>query len=93
VNLNQSENPLDWLEEEAHGDETLDEDVDADELLQSQLDELYDTYKERKEIHEKKYLQELEKKKGLPAQKKRELVCMICIYDYRENWMNCIRKR
>ena len=52
----------------------LDSDVDELELLQSQLDNMYDNYKARKAANEKKYLQELEKRKGLPAQKLREQV-------------------
>ena len=52
----------------------LDSDVDELELLQAQLDTMYDNYKSRKAANEKKYLQELEKRKGLPAQKLREQV-------------------
>ena len=52
----------------------MDSDVDELEFLQSQLDQLYDQYKERRTANEKKYLQELEKRKGLPAQKLREQV-------------------
>ena len=52
----------------------MDSDVDELELLQSQLDNMYDNYKARKAANEKKYLQELEKRKGLPAQKLREQV-------------------
>lgn len=48
--------------------------MDELEFLQSQLDQLYDQYKERRTANEKKYLQELEKRKGLPAQKLREQV-------------------
>ena len=54
--------------------EEMDSDIDELELLQSQLDQLYDQYKERRTANEKKYLQELEKRKGLPAQKLREQV-------------------
>ena len=54
--------------------EEMDSDIDELELLQSQLDQLYDQYKERRAANEKKYLQELEKRKGLPAQKLREQV-------------------
>ena len=52
----------------------IDSDIDELELLQAQLDQLYDNYKERRAANEKKYLQELEKRKGLPAQKLREQV-------------------
>lgn len=52
----------------------IDSDIDELELLQAQLDQLYNNYKERRAANEKKYLQELEKRKGLPAQKLREQV-------------------
>ena len=52
----------------------IDSDVDELELLQAQLDQLYDNYKERRAANEKKYLLELERRKGLPAQKLREQV-------------------
>ena len=38
------------------------------------MDQLYDNYKERQAANEKKYLLELERRKGLPAQKLREQV-------------------
>ena len=52
----------------------MDSDVDEMELLQSQLDNLYENYKVRRAASEKKYLEELEKRKGLPAQRLREQV-------------------
>ena len=75
VDLNTSQNPLDLLEEEEEVP-VKESDSEEDELdvLQSQLDELYENYKIRHAANEKRYLQELEKKKGLPAQKLRELV-------------------
>ena len=48
--------------------------MDEEELLASQLDSMYDAYQTRHAANEKRYLEELEKKKGLPAQKLRELV-------------------
>lgn len=75
VDLNTSENPLDLLEEEEEVPvEESDSEEDELDVLQSQLDELYENYKMRHAANEKRYLQELEKKKGLPAQKLRELV-------------------
>ena len=77
VDLNTSQNPLDLLEEEEEVPvEESEEEDEEDELdvLQSQLDELYENYKMRHAANEKRYLQELEKKKGLPAQRLRELV-------------------
>ncbi|KNB42957.1 putative methyltransferase [Blastocystis sp. subtype 4] len=72
VNLNETEDPTMYLESEEEVPEEMDSDIDELELLQSQLDQLYDQYKERRTANEKKYLQELEKRKGLPAQKLRE---------------------
>ena len=79
VDLNKAENPLDWIdgekeEAEEDGEKEEDSDVDEMEVLQAQLDNLYENYKLRHAANEKRYLQELEKKKGLPAQKLRELV-------------------
>ena len=74
--MNEVENPLNYLEEE-NDEETESEDssdVDEMELLTSQLDSLYSQYQTKREVNEKRYLEELEKKKGLPAQKQRELV-------------------
>ena len=48
--------------------------MDEEELLASQLDSMFDAYQTRHAANEKRYLEELEKKKGLPAQKLRELV-------------------
>lgn len=79
MNLNTTENPLDWIDrekEEEEGEKEEDSDVDEMEVLQAQLDNLYENYKVRHAANEKRYLQELEKKKGLPAQKLRELVGM-----------------
>lgn len=77
MNLNQNENPLNYLEESEEEEEVhTDSDMDEMELLTSQIDNLYTVYKTNREESEKKYLQELEKKKGLPAQKQRELVRM-----------------
>lgn len=42
----------------------MDSDVDEMELLQSQLDNLYENYKVRRCASEKKYLEELEKREG-----------------------------
>ena len=80
VNLNETENPLDLLEEEKEekDDEEEKQDVDEEELLASQLDSMYDAYQTRHAANEKRYLEELEKKKGLPAQKLRELVGDVC---------------
>lgn len=74
VNLNESENPLNYLED-SEEEEVVNTDSDVDEMeyLTTQIDDLYSTYKTNREEHEKKYLEELEKKKGLPAQKQREL--------------------
>ena len=76
VDLNTSQNPLDLLEEEKEVPVEESEEDEEDELdvLQSQLDELYENYKMRHAANEKRYLQELEKKTGVPAQKLRELV-------------------
>ena len=74
--MNEVENPLNYLEEE-NDEESESEhtsDVDEMELLTSQLDSLYSQYQTKREVNEKRYLEELEKKKGLPAQKQRELV-------------------
>ena len=79
MDLNTTENPLDWIEkekEEEEGEKEENSDVDEMEVLQAQLDNLYENYKVRHAANEKRYLQELEKKKGLPAQKLRELVGM-----------------
>lgn len=79
MDLNTTENPLDWIDrekEEEEGEKEEDSDVDEMEVLQAQLDNLYENYKVRHAANEKRYLQELEKKKGLPAQKLRELVGM-----------------
>ena len=79
MDLNSTENPLELLEakeedeEEGTGSEEESEE-DEMEALQAQLDEMYENYKVRHAANEKRYLQELEKKKGLPAQKLRELV-------------------
>lgn len=78
MDLNSTENPLELLEakeedEEGKGSEEESEE-DEMEALQAQLDEMYENYKVRHAANEKRYLQELEKKKGLPAQKLRELV-------------------
>ena len=80
MNLNEVENPLNYLEEENDEETESDDssDVDEMELLTSQLDSLYSQYQTKREVNEKRYLEELEKKKGLPAQKQRELV---------RNWM------
>ena len=51
-----------------------DSDGDEMELLTNQIDSYYSQYKSDKEKNEKSYLEALEKKKGLPAQKQRELV-------------------
>lgn len=74
VNLNESENPLNYLED-SEEEEVVNTDSDVDEMeyLTTQIDDLYSTYKTNREESEKKYLEELEKKKGLPAQKQREL--------------------
>ena len=76
VNLNEVENPLNYLEEENDEESESEDtsDVDEMELLTSQLDSLYSQYQTKREVNEKRYLEELEKKKGLPAQKQRELV-------------------
>ena len=76
MNLNEVENPLNYLEEENDEESESDDssDVDEMELLTSQLDSLYSQYQTKREVNEKRYLEELEKKKGLPAQKQRELV-------------------
>lgn len=74
MNLNETENPLDLLEEEQEEKDEEEADVDEEELLASQLDSMYDAYQTRHAANEKRYLEELEKKKGLPAQKLRELV-------------------
>ena len=74
VNLNEAEDPLALLQEEEPEEEPEEEDVDQDELLASQLDSLYENYQTRHAANEKRYLEALEKKKGLPAQKLRELV-------------------
>ena len=66
--------PLDLLEEEQEEKDEEEADVDEEELLASQLDSMYDAYQTRHAANEKRYLEELEKKKGLPAQKLRELV-------------------
>ena len=79
MDLNTTENPLDWIDrekEEEEGEKEEDSDVDEMEVLQAQLHNLYENYKVRHAANEKRYLQELEKKKGLPAQKLRELVGM-----------------
>ena len=55
-------------------EEKEEEDVDQEELLASQLDSMYENYQTRHAANEKRYLEALEKKKGLPAQKLRELV-------------------
>ena len=74
--MNEVENPLNYLEEENDEETESDDssDVDEMELLTSQLDSLYSQYQIKREVNEKRYLEELEKKKGLPAQKQRELV-------------------
>ena len=76
VNLNEVENPLNYLEEENDEESESEDtsDVDEMELLTSQLDSSYSQYQTKREVNEKRYLEELEKKKGLPAQKQRELV-------------------
>lgn len=84
MNLNQTEDPTIYLESEEgmnrEGEwrievpDEIDSDIDELELLQAQLDQLYDNYKERRAANEKKYLLELERRKGLPAQKLREQV-------------------
>lgn len=76
MNLNEVENPLNYLEEENDEESESEDtsDVDEMELLTSQLDSLYSQYQTKREVNEKRYLEELEKKKGLPAQKQRELV-------------------
>ena len=71
VNLNEAEDPLALLQEEEPEEEKEEEDVDQEELLASQLDSMYENYQTRHAANEKRYL---EKKKGLPAQKLRELV-------------------
>lgn len=78
MNLNKSENPLDYLED-SEAEEVMDTDSDVDEmeLLTSQIDTLYTAYKDNREKSEKAYLEALEKKKGLPAQKQRELVSIL----------------
>lgn len=78
VNLNEAEDPLALLQEEEPEEEPEEEDVDQDELLASQLDSLYENYQTRHAANEKRYLEALEKKKGLPAQKLRELVGLQC---------------
>ena len=74
--MNEVENPLNYLEEENDEESESEDtsDVDEMELLTSQLDSLYSQYQTKREVNEKRYLEELEKKKGLPAQKQRELV-------------------
>ena len=74
--MNEVENPLNYLEEENDEESERDDSADVDEmeLLTSQLDSLYSQYQTKREVNEKRYLEELEKKKGLPAQKQRELV-------------------
>ena len=78
MDLNSTENPLELLEakEEDEEEKGSEEESEEDEMeaLQAQLDEMYENYKVRHAANEKRYLQELEKKKGLPAQKLRELV-------------------
>ena len=76
MNLNEVENPLNYLEEENDEESESEDTSDVDEmaLLTSQLDSLYSQYQTKREVNEKRYLEELEKKKGLPAQKQRELV-------------------
>lgn len=64
----------------------MDGDVDEMELLQSQLDNLYENYKARRAASEKKYLEELEKRKGLPAQRLREQVEMCVGCECRTSW-------
>ena len=74
--MNEVENPLNYLEEENDEESESEDtsDVDEMELLTSQLDSLYSQYQTKREVNEKRYLEELETKKGLPAQKQRELV-------------------
>ena len=78
MNLSKSENPLDYLDD-TEEEEVIDTDSDVDEMemLTSQIDNLYTSYKDHMEANEKKYLEALEKKKGLPAQKQRELVSVL----------------
>ena len=64
----------------------MDSDVDEMELLQSQLDNLYENYKVRRAASEKKYLEELEKRKGLPAQRLREQVRTDWSCERRTSW-------
>ena len=74
MNLNESENPLQYLESSEEEMMETDSDGDEMELLTNQIDSYYSQYKSDKEKNEKSYLEALEKKKGLPAQKQRELV-------------------
>ena len=74
MNLNEAEDPLALLQEQEPEQEPEEEDVDQEELLASQLDSMYENYQTRHAANEKRYLEALEKKKGLPAQKLRELV-------------------
>ena len=60
--------------------------MDEMELLQSQLDNLYENYKVRRAASEKKYLEELEKRKGLPAQRLREQVGACADCERRTSW-------
>ena len=64
----------------------MDSDVDEMELLQSQLDNLYENYKVRRAASEKKYLEELEKLKGLPAHRLREQVRTDWSCERRTSW-------
>ena len=74
--MNESENPLQYLESSEEEEVEVESDGDEMEMLTSQIDSYYSQYKSDKEKHEKSYLEALEKKKGLPAQKQRELVRM-----------------
>lgn len=74
MNLNETEDPLALLQEEEPAPQEEPEELDEEELLASQLDSMYENYQTRHAVNEKRYLEALEKKKGLPAQKLRELV-------------------
>ena len=67
--------------------------MDEMELLQSQLDNLYENYKVRRAASEKKYLEELEKRKGLPAQRLREQVKTDGSCERRTSWTSWWKRK
>ena len=70
---------LNWPKE---GVDELEEEIeDYDALLETQLDDMYESWKTRKDAHDKEAQIRLSQEKGLPARKKKERQQLAELFD------------